>query len=70
MSTITTGMLNVANVVGGNGFLAIIISDIIFSAGGENTSQKINVTNIFLQLDLNHNGKIEPSEVDDSLDGI
>ena len=51
-------------------FFTIIISDIMFSAGGENILQKINETEIFTQLDLNHNGKIEPSEIDDSLEGI
>ena len=37
--------------------------------GNRNSSQKINVKEVFKNLDLNKNGKIEPQEIDKSLEG-
>ena len=36
--------------------------------GNRNSSQKINVKEVFKNLDLNKNGKIEPQEIDKSLE--
>ena len=40
------------------------------SPKNRNSLEKINIENVFKELDKNNNGKIEPKEIDITLDGV
>ena len=40
------------------------------SPKNRNSLEKINIENVFKGLDKNNNGKIEPKEIDITLDGV